>query len=69
MIPTNRINLNDPAANMFGIYPCPQCGCTRRWPTRPDHPTYPNSIRCDSCGLVEPTGEDVTYGDSEEGSQ
>lgn len=58
--PTNRIDLNDPRANVYGVFPCPKCGGTHRWPTRPDHRTHPNVIVCDDCGLIEPLGPDVT---------
>lgn len=56
--PTNRIDLSDAAANMFGIFPCPKCGDKCRWPTRPDHKTHPSAILCDRCGLVEPLPEE-----------
>jgi predicted nucleic-acid-binding Zn-ribbon protein len=51
---TNRIDHDDPRANMFGILPCPKCGNTHRWPTQPVHPKHPNCILCDACGFVEP---------------
>ena len=57
--PSNSIDLNDPASNMFGLLPCPKCGNAHRWLTRPEHPKHPNSIVCDDCEFVEPIGEEV----------
>lgn len=49
-----QVDYDDPGRNMFGLLPCPDCGNTRRWPTRPDHPTHPGVILCDDCGRAEP---------------
>jgi hypothetical protein len=48
-----QVDLDDPARNMFGLLPCPECGSKYRWPTRPDHPEHPNAVLCDDCGRAE----------------
>jgi hypothetical protein len=48
-----QVDLDDPARNIFGLLPCPECGSKYRWPTRPDHPTHPDVILCDQCGRTE----------------
>lgn len=47
---TNRIDNENPQANMYGVLPCPKCGSHYRWPSQPVHPQHPDSIICDDCG-------------------
>ena len=44
---TNRVDVSQPNANMFGCVPCPKCHSIYR---------YPRSvgvIQCDDCGYIE----------------
>lgn len=54
-----QIDHDDPERNMFGIASCPDCGCTRRWPTQQTDPKHPNCILCDQCGRVEQMDADT----------
>lgn len=59
MSDTNKIDYDNPKANMFGILPCPKCGDEHRWPTQKSNKEHPDSIVCDDCGFVEPNGGEV----------
>lgn len=57
---TNVIDINDPAANIYGCLPCPKCGSKFRAAFMVnDIPTDPLRIECDVCGFKE-MAEDST---------
>ncbi len=51
--PTNRIDYDDPKANMYGCLPCPNCGSRFRFPYHSGKPGDTNVIRCDDCQSEE----------------
>lgn len=53
MSETNRVDLKQDGANMYGCVPCPKCKSEYRWPTQAVHPTHPSSVLCDDCGHIE----------------
>lgn len=65
MSDTNRVDHNDPKANMYGILPCPKCSKAYRWPTGPKHSKNPSSIICDDCGFIEAIAPVTTRKDGE----
>lgn len=51
---TNKINMESPTANMFGVEPCPRCKSEYRVPTWLNPETKDTEIiKCDDCGLIE----------------
>jgi hypothetical protein len=51
---TDRIDFDNPAANMYGFLPCPQCGGVYRC----CYVREPRVIVCDSCGHRESLAEE-----------
>lgn len=41
------VDIEQPGANMYGCLPCPECGCSYRWPNAS------GTIWCDDCGHEE----------------
>lgn len=52
--PTNRVDLEQAGANMYGVVPCPQCKSVYRYPTQN------GKINCDDCGRAEQAQENET---------
>ena len=47
-VPSNRIDLNAPNVNKYGVQPCPKCGSRNRFVH-----IVGRIIVCDSCGYDE----------------
>jgi ribosomal protein L37AE/L43A len=45
--PTNRVDVNQEGANMYGVMPCPKCKSEYRYPRKD------GLIWCDDCGFKE----------------
>lgn len=50
---TNKVDLEQKDANMYGVVPCPKCKSEFRYPRNDD-----NMIVCDDCGFKELAEED-----------
>ena len=48
-MPSNRVDLGSPTANMYGCEPCPNCGDKYRCMFN----ERPGVIQCDHCGYDE----------------
>lgn len=47
---TNRIDINQPGANAYGVVRCPQCNDSNRWLNLSGGK---QEIICDECGFTE----------------
>lgn len=56
MSDTDKVNVNNLRANMYGCLPCPKCGGEFRVPYDK------GTIECGDCGFIEPIAASQTGG-------